>query len=216
MYHNLQDKQNRLLRSADVYLYCPQFRCYRPNLSVFHRYKYGVLVSSISGSFLQVEILTLMHIRAGALVLFGLGGGLGVQLPMMVPQTVLSGPEIPVGTSLMIFVQTISGALFLSVGTNVLQDRLIAELQETAPQVDPEIVFAAGAAQLETSMEKVYPQYVSEIMKAYGKALQAVFLIFVVMAALSVLGVTVVEWKSVRKDKKQATGSATEKKDLTA
>ncbi len=122
---------------------------------------------------------------------------------MMVPQTVLDGPDISVGTALTIFMQTISGALFMSVGANVLQGRIIAGLEEIVPQVDPEVVFDAGAAGLVASMEKVYPQYVSGIVEAYGRALQAVFLIFVVTSSLSVLGAVVVEWKSVKKNKKQ-------------
>ncbi len=66
-----------------------------------------------------------------------LGGGLGVQQPLMVPQTVLAGADISLGTSLILFTQTISGAVFLSAGTNVLRDRLISELEELVPQVDP-------------------------------------------------------------------------------
>lgn len=147
----------------------------------------------------------LMHIRVGALILYGFGGGIGVQQPLMIPQTVLSPTDISRGTSLIIFAQTISGALFLSIGINVLQDRLIAELEEIVPQVNPAVVIAAGAAELVASMEKVYPQYVSGILEGYAKALQAVFLIFVVLAVVSILGAVVVEWKSVTKNKKQAT-----------
>ncbi len=122
----------------------------------------------------------------------------------MVPQTVLSGADIPVGTSLIIFTQNISGALSLSIGANVLQSRLIAELQETVPQVDSAIVIKAGAADLVASMEKVYPQYINGILEAYAKALQAVFLISLVLAAAGIFGAVVMEWKSVKKDKGQA------------
>lgn len=59
----------------------------------------------------------------------------------------------------------------------------------------------AGASGLVASMEKVYPQYVGAILEAYAKALQAVFLVSVVIAALSILGPIGVEWKSVKKDK---------------
>ncbi len=66
------------------------------------------------------------------------------------------------------------------------------------PQVDPDVVLHAGVGHLAASMQKVYPQYVNQIIEAYAKALQAVFLVLLILACLSVIGAAAVEWKSVK------------------
>lgn len=118
----------------------------------------------------------------------------------MVPQTVLSGSDIALGTSLMVFSNTISGAIFLSVAENIFQERLIAELHAFVSEVNPEVVIAAGANGLVASMQKVYPQFIQPILESYAKALQSVFIIPLVMACVSMFGSALMEWRSVRKD----------------
>ncbi len=126
---------------------------------------------------------------------------MGAQPPLMIPQTILSDSDISLGLSMILFSQMISGTIVLSIGTNVLQSRLIAQLQAMVPEVDPAVVISAGASNLVQSMGMVYPQYVDEILQAYCKALQAVFLVPVILAVLSILGTVLVEWKSVKKNK---------------
>lgn len=106
-----------------------------------------------------------------------------------------------IGTSVAMFCITMSGTIFYSVGNNVLQDRLIAELGERVPEVDPFVVINAGANKLVAAMEKVYPQYVDGILDSYEAALQRVSLISVLLACLSTVGAVFVEWKSVKKAK---------------
>lgn len=52
----------------------------------------------------------------GYQTLYGLGVGLGMQQAGMAAQTVLSKQDIPTGTALMFFAQSLGGALFISVG----------------------------------------------------------------------------------------------------
>ncbi len=49
-------------------------------------------------------------------IIFGLGIGLGMQQPAMAAQTMLTQPDVPVGASLMNFVQQLGCAIFMSVG----------------------------------------------------------------------------------------------------
>ncbi|KAJ7158065.1 hypothetical protein C8R46DRAFT_908054, partial [Mycena filopes] len=55
----------------------------------------------------------------GFQAIYGLGAGFGMQQPVMAAQTVLSLKDIPTGTSLIIFAQTLGDALFVSVSQNV-------------------------------------------------------------------------------------------------
>jgi hypothetical protein len=113
----------------------------------------------------------------------------------------LKGGDIALGTSAMVFVQTISGTIFLSVAGNIFQDRLRAELKAQAPTVDPIVVISSGASELKSHMSKIYPDNLVEgILRSYAVALRNVFLISVVLACLSVFGSAFCEWKSVKKD----------------
>ncbi|CAK7243483.1 MAG: hypothetical protein STHCBS139747_005008 [Sporothrix thermara] len=145
----------------------------------------------------------------GALVVFGLGLGFGGQQSLMVPQTVLQGRDIPLGTSAMIFAQTMSGAIFLAVAQNLFASHLVSELATRAPGVDPQFVVNSGTANLKATMGAVYsPQQVDGIIAAYAAALQKVFLMTLILATLTVLGSASLEWKSVKKGKQPGAGAA--------
>jgi hypothetical protein len=105
--------------------------------------------------------------------------------------------------SALVFIQTLGGTIFLSIAQNVFQSNLVERLQVDVPEVDPNVVIGAGASGLVDSMRKLYSDSaVAGILNAYNKALQQVFLISLVLACLSVFGSAFMEWKSVKKDKK--------------
>ncbi|CAK7206616.1 hypothetical protein SEUCBS139899_009416 [Sporothrix eucalyptigena] len=152
----------------------------------------------------------------GSLIIFGMSFGLGGQQSLMVPQIVLKGRDIALGTSAMIFMQTISGTVFLSVAQNLFADHLVEELATRAPGVDPQFVVDSGAADLQANMGKVYNStQVGEIVTSYNAALQKVFLLSLILATLTVFGSATLEWKNVNKGKK-AKEAALAKKDEEA
>ena len=57
-------------------------------------------------------------------VLYGLGLGFSSQAPNMAAQTVLPRPDVALGASLMFFGQQLLGAIFTSIGQNVLDGHL--------------------------------------------------------------------------------------------
>ena len=107
------------------------------------------------------------------------------------------------GTSAIVFVQTLSGTIFLSVGQSIFQGQLISELHWRAPRVDPQVVIDSGAADLAQSMQRLYPSDVRGIIEAYARALRAIFLIPVVLSCISIFGSGLCEWKSVKKGEKE-------------
>ncbi|KAJ7683602.1 major facilitator superfamily domain-containing protein [Mycena rosella] len=115
-------------------------------------------------------------------VIYGLGIGFGMQQPIMAAQTVLSLQDIPTGTSLIMFMQTLGGALFISVGQNVFTNKLVSGLASQVPGVNPAIVLSAGATSLRDSID----------------ALISAFYVSVAMACLSLVGSSAIEWKSVK------------------
>ncbi|CAK7225719.1 hypothetical protein SCUCBS95973_005958 [Sporothrix curviconia] len=168
-----------------------------------------VLASVSTGLITRFGTSTSQGYWIGSLVVFGIGVGLGGQQALMVPQTVLQGRDIALGTSAMIFMQTISGAIFLSVAQNLFASHLVSELERRAPGVDAEFVVDSGASDLQATMGKVYsPTQVGEIIASYAAALQKVFLMCLVLATLTVLGSASLEWVSVKKKKQPGAGAA--------
>ncbi|KAF7309754.1 Major facilitator superfamily transporter [Mycena indigotica] len=130
----------------------------------------------------------------GYQIIYGLGVGFGMQQPIMAAQTVLSLEDIPTGTSLLMFLQTLGGALFVSVGQNVFTNKLVEGLREI-PGVDPTIVLSAGATSLR---QRVASELVGAVVEAYNKSLVSAFYVSVAMASLSIIGALGMEWKSVK------------------
>lgn len=111
------------------------------------------------------------------------------------------GRDVALATSLLIFLQSLGGTVFLAVAQNVFHSRLISELSRNVPNVNPVVVIDAGGSGLVESMRSIYPDSVDGIIGAYNKALQNVFLIATVLGCLTVFGCVFIEWKSVKKDK---------------
>lgn len=125
----------------------------------------------------------------------GIGLGLGMQQPLIAIQTVLDISVVPIGTSVIIFVQTLGGALFVSVGQNIFSNKLVEGLKEFAPQIDPSVVLNIGATSIQQNVDKAD---LPGVTLAYNNALTQTFLVAAVMAALTVVGSSTIEWKSVK------------------
>ncbi|KAF3063478.1 putative HC-toxin efflux carrier TOXA [Daldinia childiae] len=134
----------------------------------------------------------------GYQALLGLGLGLGQQQPYMAIQTVLPKAGIPSGTSIILLVQTISGAIFVSVGQSVLQNELIKDLAAAFSNGDVDLPNLAniGATQLRSVTP---PQYLQTVLVVYNSALTKVFTVGLCTSALTLIGSLAIEWKSVKK-----------------
>ncbi|KAH7064488.1 putative efflux pump antibiotic resistance protein [Paraphoma chrysanthemicola] len=131
----------------------------------------------------------------GYQILFGVGVGFCLQQPMVAVQTVLDIKDVPVGASLIVFVQSLGGAMFVSVGETVLSNSLVKELVKNAPTVHPSEVLETGASRLQGTFSK---EVLPGIILSYNNALTQIFLVATVMAAFTVVGCVFVEWKSVK------------------
>ena len=136
--------------------------------------------------------------------LTGLAVGMGMQQPIIAVQTVLCMDDVPIGTSLVVFMQTLGAAVFVAVAQSVFQNRLIADLGEMKRQLaagtgggsfDPMSLLQAGAADI---YSKVPPELVRPILEAFNDAITRVYLVSICMSSLTLLGSLAMEWKSVR------------------
>ncbi|KAL8713504.1 MAG: hypothetical protein Q9220_002366 [cf. Caloplaca sp. 1 TL-2023] len=131
----------------------------------------------------------------GYQVVYGLGVGMGMQQPLIAVQTVLPLSDVPIGTTIIIFVQTLGGALFISVAQNIFNNRLISNLVANVPSVNPGLILNIGATNLKNSVD---PAAIGGVIEAYNSAITQCFYVSVAMAALSIFGAALIEWKSVK------------------
>lgn len=150
----------------------------------------------------------------GYQVIYGLGVGFGMQQPVIAAQTILSLQDIPTGTSLIMFIQTLGslyipihhharltlilfpgGALFISVGENVFTNKLVSGLVDKVPGVNPAIVLSTGATSLQAAID---PKFLPAVLGVYNHALITAFYVSVAMAGVSIIGSAAMEWKSIK------------------
>ncbi|KAJ7124546.1 major facilitator superfamily transporter [Mycena epipterygia] len=146
-------------------------------------------------------LISTLTVDAGAMkwigyqVIFGFGTGLGIQQPFVAAQAVLKTNDVPPGTSLLVFLQTLGGTLFVSVGQNIFANKLASGLAREVPGIDPRTVLSTGATNLKTT---IAPQYLRAVLTVYNEALVSTFRIAIAMVALSVFGALGMEWKNIK------------------
>ncbi|KAK4454208.1 sulfate permease [Podospora aff. communis PSN243] len=115
------------------------------------------------------------------------GIGIGAQQPFTIPQTVLIGPDISLGTSIIIFSQTLSGTIFISIANNIFYPPTRLRAHE------PSSCRGSRGCSLGR-----YPGEIEGLLEAYAATLGKVWIVMVVMACLSIFGVVFPEWRSVK------------------
>ncbi|KAK3352782.1 major facilitator superfamily domain-containing protein [Lasiosphaeria hispida] len=130
----------------------------------------------------------------GYQILYGWGFGACAQAPNMAAQTVLPRDEVAIGASLMLFAQTLFGAIFVSIGQNVLDGELVRRLADIT-SVTPQQIQNAGA----TGLLNLIPlQHHAAALEAYNDSLRVCFQVALVLACVCILGGLGMEWRSVK------------------
>lgn len=115
------------------------------------------------------------------------------QAPNLAAQTVLQTHDVPIGTVLMLSSQLLSGAIFVSVGQNVLDGELLRELAGL-PGFDASTILSSGATTITALPEPMK----STVLVAYNAALRKVFRVRLIMTCLTIFGAATLEWRSVK------------------
>jgi hypothetical protein len=132
-------------------------------------------------------------IAAGAIT--GLGFGVGSQQPSVAAQKVLARQDVPIGASLVMFSQMLGGAVFISVGNNILDSQFIRYLGDIAGVNVPTIA-GTGATDLRST---VSPSLLPQVLVAYNNALRTTFYLTTALACATIFGALAMEWKIVKK-----------------
>lgn len=154
------------------------------------------ILSAVGSGLLTTFTTTTGHEKwIGYQVIYGAGIGLGFQLPLLTAQAVNKLEDVAVGTVVMMFAQTLGGALFVSVGQNVFGNRLVSGIQEAAPSLDSDLIMDVGATQLP---KVIPPELLNGVKEAYNAALTNTWYVSVAMGSLMIIPSLGMEWRSVK------------------
>jgi len=144
----------------------------------------------------------------GYQILAAAGFGLANQQSFLATQAVLPPSQIPIGNALILFSQNLSGAIFVSVGSSVLRNKLLSGLNKAKlPGVDIGKVLNTGA----TDIRGVVPQsQLVAVLRLYDTALGRVFLVVLPLLGLGFVCALGMEWINLQGRKKVSVEPAVE------
>lgn len=158
-----------------------------------------VVFSAIGAGLLTTfQVSTGHSMWIGYQVIYGFGVGFGMQQALITIQTVLPLKDVPTGTAMSMFFQTFGGALFVSVGQNIFNNRLLSQVVVYAPNVHPSVLLHIGATDLALAIPAAS---LPGVKIAYNNALTHTWYISVAMACLQLVSCFFVQWKSVKGQK---------------
>jgi hypothetical protein len=136
----------------------------------------------------------------GYQIVVGSGVGAGFQVPMTAVQTVLDPSDIPVGTAMVMFFQTLGGALFIAVGQSVFQNGLIDGISTYAPGVNPAAIVGAGATEMRHILSQLGQlDQLQGVIEAYMSGLRGTYRVSMALMVVAFVVSLFLEWKSVKK-----------------
>ncbi|EEP78531.1 predicted protein [Uncinocarpus reesii 1704] len=156
-------------------------------ISTFGQYSYIMIAASAlvtigSGLIYTFEIDTPTGKWIGYQILMGTGAGLAIQVPVIVNQALVEPPDLASITAITMFLQTMGAAIWVSASQAGWVNKLLDRLPQVAPNVNPELVVATGAAEL----HKVFQgDDLQGVLIAYMDGLKVVFLLCIAISAVS-------------------------------
>ncbi|KAF4984126.1 hypothetical protein FZEAL_619 [Fusarium zealandicum] len=135
------------------------------------------------------------HQWIGYQLMAGIGVGVGLQQPLIAVQVVCEMVDIPTGTAIVVFAQTLGGALCVVIGNTVFTNTLIDKVHAYVPGLDAHTVLVTGATNIRSVIRE---EWVDGVILAYNDALTTSFWVGAATAAATIVGAVLTEWKSVR------------------
>lgn len=124
------------------------------------------------------------------------GIGLAVQQGFSAVQIVLPLDDVAIGTACVVAFQSLGGAIFISVGNNLIQNHLLRAGRDNAlPGVDVQAVIDAGASAFRNV---VTPEQLPALLVVYNEALKQAFIAAVPLCGLAVVSACFLEWRNVK------------------
>jgi MFS transporter, DHA2 family, glioxin efflux transporter len=155
----------------------------------------SVLASIGCGLIYTLDIDTPSSKWIGYQALMGIGVGLIFQIPIIAAQANVKPSDLSSVSAMMLFFQTIGGAIWISAAQAGFANKLLHRLPITASSVDPSVVITTGA----TELRKVFDaQQIAGILDAYMDGIRVTFAISIACACVTALLVLTPRWESIK------------------
>ena len=155
----------------------------------------SVLASVGTGLIYTLEIDSGSSKWIGYQALMGIGIGLIFQIPVIVAQANVRPSDLSSASAMILFFQTIGGAIWISAAQAGFVNKMLARLPITAPGVNPGLVVSTGA----TELRKVFhAAQIDGILEAYMDGIKVTFAISIACACLTTLLVLAPRYESIK------------------
>ena len=131
----------------------------------------------------------------GYQVLAGVGIGLAYQSPMMNAEALAKNEDMASTTSIILFFQSLGGAVLISTAQSIFENRLIASLPKYAPGIDYAKVSLAGATGLRDAFSA---EELPGILQSYMDGLSAAFVMCIALAGIAACIGLFMPWTNLR------------------
>lgn len=155
----------------------------------------GMMSTLGTGLIYTLDINSSARHWIGYQIIAGIGFGAGIQLSIIVGQALSEPSDITTSTALMLFAQTIGGALFVGAAEAAYANTLIRKLQTTAPSISPQTVINIGATQIRSSFPA---DVVPGIIQAEMDSVHVVFALAIVSASVGMLFTAGAKWVNLK------------------
>ncbi|KAI9759116.1 MAG: hypothetical protein M4579_002563 [Chaenotheca gracillima] len=142
----------------------------------------AVLATIAAGLLYTLDIGTGTGKWIGYQVLAGFGYGIAFQVPIIVCQGTTDPTDLASVTAIILFFQTIGGAVLIGAAQAGFVNQIVNKLPTTAPTVNPALVVAAGA----TELRDIFPaDELAGILVAYMAGIKVTFAITIAAVGIS-------------------------------
>jgi MFS transporter, DHA2 family, glioxin efflux transporter len=104
-------------------------------------------------------------------------------------------------TSVILFFQLVAGAVWVPISQAVLNNRLIASLAVSAPNINPHDVLAVGATDIRTVFRGAD---LAHVLRAYLDGLKSSWALSVALGGVTFLIAFLPEWRDLKQTKAEA------------
>jgi len=144
---------------------------------------YTLDINFLAGHWIEYQIIVGIRFRAG------------IQLPIIVGQALSESGDITTLTALMLFAQTIGGALFVGGAEAAYVNTLIRTLQTNVPSVSPQSVIDIGATEIRSSF---LADVVPGIIQAKMDSVHVIFALTIAGAGIGMLFAADAKWVNLK------------------
>ncbi|KAK2829894.1 hypothetical protein FQN49_007153 [Arthroderma sp. PD_2] len=181
-------------------------------IATFGHFSYLMVLGSAlltvgSGLVYTFDVGTPSGTWIGYQILAGVGGGVALQIPVIVSQALAKPEDLSSATAMILFLQTMGAAIWVSAAQTAFVNRLLLRLPQLAPNVNPGLVVKTGASEL----HKIFSgKDLEGVIAAYGDGLKVTFILCIALAGFSILAAVCIKPINLNKlqEKKSEAGDA--------